>query len=104
MKDFYKDINTHFQKIYKLVGKRKELNTLGYVYLRAGKTTEALLTFQMNTFFFPKDAYVYYNYAEALETSGDKEKAIEMYETVILLYPEYKGAQEKIELLKKEEK
>jgi len=103
VEDLYKDINTHFQKVYRLIGKRKELNTLGYVYLRSGRTAEAMVAFEFNTYYFPKDPYVFDSYAEALELTGDKEKAIKMYEKVLELDPDDKNAKEKLNELQKKE-
>jgi tetratricopeptide (TPR) repeat protein len=103
VEDLYKDINTHFKKIYRLIGKRKELNTLGYVYLRSGRTLEAMVAFEFNTYYFPKDPYVFNSYAEALEITGDKEKAIKMCEKVLELAPDNKDAQERLAELKKSE-
>ena len=100
--DLYKDLNTHFQKIYKLIGKRKELNTLGYVYLRSGRNTEALIAFEFNTYYFPKDPYVYDSFAEALELTGNNVKAIKMYKRVVELDPKNKNAKKKLEELQKE--
>ena len=103
VEDLYKDLNKHFQKVYKLIGKRSELNTLGYVYLRSGRNLEALTAFQFNTYYFPTDPYVFDSYAEALEITGDTEKAIKMYEKVLELDSKNENAIKKLKELKKEE-
>jgi tetratricopeptide (TPR) repeat protein len=104
VEELYKDVNTHFQKIYRLIGKRKELNTLGYVYLRSGRETEALIAFEFNTYYFPTDPYVFDSFAEALEITGDTEKAIKMYEKVLELDSKNEKAAKKLAELKKEKK
>ena len=103
VEDLYKDINTHFQKVYLLISKKKELNTLGYVYLRSGRIKEALAIFEFNTYYFPTSPYVFSNYAKALEITGDKEKAMKMYEKVLELNPKDKNATEKLKELEKEQ-
>lgn len=88
----YEEANTHFRNTYKLVGKSAELNTLGYVYLRSGRFSEALLVFQFNTFMFRHDPNVYDSYAEALMISGDTTNAIVNYEKVLELDSENENA------------
>ena len=103
VEDLYRDINTHFQKVYQLISKEKELNTLGYVYLRSRRIKEALATFEFNTYYFPTSPYVFSNYAKALEITGDKEKAMKMYKKALELNPKDKNAIEKLKELEKEQ-
>lgn len=67
------------------VQRSSELNTLGYVYLDAGKLEEALKVFELNTKLFPHEHNVYDSYAEALAASGNVDLARDYYERVLLL-------------------
>ncbi len=67
------------------VQRSSELNTLGYVYMEAGKLEEALKVFELNTKLFPHEHNVYDSYAEALAESGDIDLARDYYERVLLL-------------------
>lgn len=80
---------------YTLVGS-KELNTLGHVYLEAGRIEEALLTFDFNTVLFRDEAKVYKSYAEALERADRLAEAITNYEKVLLIDQNNETAWEKI--------
>lgn len=87
---------THLWELYYTVVGSKELNTLGHVYLEAGKIEEALLTFDFNTILFRDEARVYESYAEALEQAGQLEEAITNYEKVLLIDQNNENAWEKI--------
>lgn len=100
LKEFYKNLNSQFQHIYDLIGKSKELNTLGYVYLRSNRIEEALIVFQLNTYYFPNNPNVFLSFAEALELKGDIKNAILNYQTVTKLDPKNSNAKEKLKLLK----
>lgn len=67
----------------------KELNTLGYLYLSAKKLDIATTIFEINTQLYPYKPNVYDSYAEALELSGNKSKALEMKATVLRLEPDF---------------
>lgn len=67
------------------VQRSSELNTLGYVYMDAGKLEEALKVFELNTKLFPHEHNVYDSYAEALAENGDVDLARDYYERVLLL-------------------
>ncbi|WP_421874238.1 tetratricopeptide repeat protein [Marinoscillum sp.] len=97
--DLYKDVNAHFQKVYKVVGKSSELNTLGYVYLRSGRTEEALVAFHFNTYIYRHDPNVYDSYGEALMVAGDTTNAIANYEKVLELDPDNENAKKQLGLL-----
>jgi tetratricopeptide (TPR) repeat protein len=56
-----------------------DLNTIGYEYLSAGHTEEALAIFRRNVEAHPESWNVYDSLAEALATKGDKQQAIELY-------------------------
>lgn len=76
----------------------RELNLLGYDYLRANKIDEAIEIFKINMLEFPKSANVYDSYAEALMEKGNNDEAINYYKKSLELNPENKNA---IEQLKK---
>ena len=65
-----------------------QLNELGYHYLGNDKIDYAVDIFKINVQAFPNSSNVYDSYGEALLKSGDKEKAIEMYEKSIEIDPE----------------
>ena len=97
-----KDFRKHLNAAYRLAGKSSELNTLGYVFLRAGKVDEALLTFRFNTRFFSYNPNVYDSYGEVLAIKGDTKLAITNYEKVLEIDPENKNAKEQLEKLRGE--
>lgn len=94
--EVYADFKIHVNKAYRLTGKKSELNTLGYVYLRSGRIDEGLTVLHFNTYYFPKDASVYDSYAEALEMAGDTENAIINYQKVLELDSENENATEQL--------
>lgn len=75
----------------------KELNRLGYQYLRGAEIEKALAIFKLNTEEFPNSSNVFDSYGEALKKKGDKEKAIENYRKSIELNP---GNQNAMAMLK----
>ncbi|MEL7119510.1 MAG: tetratricopeptide repeat protein [Bacteroidota bacterium] len=100
LEEIYSNMRKYANKAYRLVGSSKELNTLGYVYLRAGQTPEAHLMFYLNTYFFPYDPNVYDSFGEILALQGENEEAIKNYEKVLSLDPDNENAKKQIELLK----
>ena len=76
----------------------RELNLLGYSYLRANKIEEAIAIFKLNIQEYPKSWNVYDSYAEALMVNGENEGAIENYKKSLELNPNNKQG---IEQLKK---
>ena len=100
----YENANGHFRNIYKKVTRSSELNTLGYVYLRSGRMSEALMAFHFNTYLFRYEPNVYDSYAEALVLSGDTTQAIESYQKVLELDSANEHATEQLALLLPETK
>lgn len=98
--EVYKNANDYLRKAYKLTGKSSELNTLGYVYLRSGRVSEALIAFHFNTFMFRHEPNVYDSYAEALVIAGDTTNAITNYEKVLELDADNENAIAQLEKLK----
>ena len=101
-KEVYEDPNHYYLEAYELLSKSSELNTLGYVYLRSDRVSEALLCFHFNTYYFPHEPRVYSSYAEGLLIQGDTTKAITNYKKVLDIDPEHKKALEQLALLEEE--
>ena len=95
-KEVNKNIREHYNAIYGLACKSRELNTLGHVYLSAGKIDEAILVFYLNTYLFRYEPNVYLNYGIALEANDELEKAKENFSKALELEPEYELAKEKL--------
>ncbi|MFD2822764.1 thioredoxin family protein [Lacinutrix iliipiscaria] len=75
----------------------RELNTLGYVYLRAEQFDKALYLFDINTKIFPYKYNVYDSLAEAFYETGDYTEALKNYYKVLSLKPDDKNAPEMID-------
>lgn len=75
----------------------KELNTLGYVLLRAKKTEEALFVFEFNTKLFPLNYNVYDSLAEAYYATNNYNEAIKNYYKVLSMNPDNDNAKNMIE-------
>lgn len=79
------DLEKHYKSLSARMGydvkiPEGDLNQFGYAYLRANKNTEALEAFRKNIELYPASANAHDSYAEALEKSGKKRDAAEMYE------------------------
>ncbi len=100
-------IRAHFSEIvnkaYRLQKGSSELNTLGYVYLRAGEIEKANTIFYMNILCHRYVPNMYDSYGEGLEANGETERAIAMYEKAISLNPKSEHALERLAELKPEE-
>jgi Flp pilus assembly protein TadD len=55
-------------------------NVIGYLLLRANRTSEAIVVFQTNAKAWPKSANVYDSLGEALEKAGQRAEARASYE------------------------
>ncbi len=97
----YANGRVHSRKAYRLTGSSSELNTLGYVLLRAGETDKAKTVFHFNTFIHRYNPNVYDSYGEALAEAGDNEKALKAYEKALLIDPKMESAIAQVEKLKK---
>ncbi|WP_452227381.1 thioredoxin family protein [Lacinutrix cladophorae] len=78
----------------------RELNTLGYVYLRAKEIDKAMYVFDLNTKIFPYKYNVYDSLAEAYFETKNYTEALKNYYKVLSLNPEDKNAPEMIEKIK----
>lgn len=77
----------------------RELNSLGYDYLRANKIDEAIGIFKLNMQEFPQSSNVYDSYAEALMVKGENDEAINYYKKSLALNPENLNAVEQLKKL-----
>lgn len=102
MEEIVKDIKKHLNEVNHLVGKDRELNTLGYVFLHSDRTQQALLTFQFNTIIHPHSPRVFNSYGEALLASEDKAGAIRAFKRAIALDPKHENANLKLKELEVE--
>jgi thiol-disulfide isomerase/thioredoxin len=79
----------------------RELNTLGYVNLRAGKIDEALYIFDLNAKMFPYKSRVYDSLAEAYYEAKNYHEALKNYYKVLSIEPTDENAIEMIDTIKK---
>lgn len=77
----------------------RELNSLGYDYLRANKIDEAIGIFKLNMQEFPQSSNVYDSYAEALMVKGENDESINYYKKSLALNPENLNAVEQLKKL-----
>ena len=76
------------------------MNILGYQYLQAGKTKDAIELFKLNVVAYPESANTYDSLGEAYMVNGDKELAIQNYNKSLELDPDNQNAVEKLKQLK----
>ena len=79
----------------------RELNTLGYVNLRAGKIDEAIYIFDLNTKMFPYKSRVYDSLAEAYYEAKNYDAALKNYYKVLSIKPDDENAIEMVGTIKK---
>lgn len=77
-----------------------ELNTLGYVLLRAKELEKALLVFKINQAIFPYKPNTTDSYAEALFEKKDYEEALKNYYKILSLNPEDENAMGMVNTIK----
>jgi hypothetical protein len=77
----------------------RQLNRLGYLYLRGGDTRSALDVFHLNLELFPESYNVYDSYGEALMVDGKIDSAIVNYRRSLELNPKNANAARVIERL-----
>lgn len=88
LNEIVKDSIQVTEKLKTLVKNSADLNTLGYVWMKAGETGKALLAFQLNAMVFPNDANVYDSLGEINKKLNNKEAARKYYQKAIALQPE----------------
>ncbi len=79
-----------------------EVNSLGYSFLQADKTKEAISIFKYNVKMNPDSANAYDSLGEALAASGQKQAAIEHYKKSLELNPANENAKKMITELEKQ--
>lgn len=89
--------NTLVPRLSEFVKGSRELNTLGYVNLRAKKFDNALYIFDLNTKIFPYKHNVYDSLGEAYFETEKYTEALKNYYKVLSLKPEDENAKEMIE-------
>lgn len=78
-----------------------ELNTLGYVFLRANEVEKALITFKVNTAIFPYRSNVYDSLAEAYFITKNYTEALKNYYKVLSIKPDDENALKMVEKINK---
>jgi tetratricopeptide (TPR) repeat protein len=86
-------------KLKSIVEHSAELNSLGYVWMAAGETGKALMTFQLNAALYPNDANVYDSLGEISMKLNKREDAKKYYRKVLELQPANGNAVKMIEKL-----
>ncbi|WP_191858631.1 thioredoxin family protein [Hanstruepera ponticola] len=92
--------NTLVPRLAEFVKGSRELNTLGYVYLRAQEYDKALYVFDLNTRIFPYKYNVYDSLGEAFFETKNYDNALKNYYKVLSLKPDDDNALEMIEKIK----
>jgi tetratricopeptide (TPR) repeat protein len=78
------------------------LNRMGYQFLNKGMMDEAIAVFIINTKYFPDIANTYDSLGEAYMLKGEKKLALENYKKSLVLNPQNKNAEMRINELKEE--
>ncbi|WGD35585.1 tetratricopeptide repeat protein [Olleya sp. YS] len=102
IEELHKENNKLVAQLSEFVKGSRELNTLGYVYLRAKAYDKAIYTFTLNTLIFPYKYNVYDSLGEAYFESKNYTEAIKNYNKVLELNPEDKNALDMLEKIKLE--
>lgn len=87
-------------RLAEFVNGSKELNTLGYIFLRSNQIEKALYIFDLNTKIFPNGYNVYDSLGEAYFKAEKYTDALKNYYKVLSLKPDDKNAVEMIEKIK----
>jgi len=74
----------------------RQLNMVGYYFLRENQVAEAIEVFEFNVQLFPDVANSYDSLGEAYLVNGDRELAIENYRKVLELDPDSENAKRKL--------
>lgn len=75
----------------------RQLNTLGYYYLKKQEFNKAKAVFKLNIEMYPESSNTYDSYAEASMLNGDYQEAIENYKRSLELDPDNSNAVEMLE-------
>jgi len=93
--------STLVSRIAEFVKGSRELNTLGYMYLRSNQMEKALYVFDLNTKIFPYKYNVYDSLGEAHFENNNFVEALKHYNKVLELKPEDDNALAMIAKIKK---
>lgn len=77
-----------------------EFNVLGRRYMAMGMIDRAIIVFKMEVESFPESALSYDNLGDAYLAKEELKLAIENYEKSIMIYPDNKNAQDRLEYLR----
>lgn len=101
MDEVYQDIQNIYQTAYYKVGRYAELNTLGKVLATSDRKKEALLVYQLNTYYHPGNWLIHKSYAELLAEMENYSQAIKEYEKAVSFNPDNEEMKTELERLKK---
>ncbi|WP_138433040.1 thioredoxin family protein [Winogradskyella algicola] len=77
-----------------------ELNTYGKILFNTNRIEEVIAVFELNTKLFPDEPRTYMSLANTLGFSGQKEKAIEVLENAVELFPDNNNLKQNLEVIK----
>ncbi len=83
----FQQMKLQFRKIYRYDVSEGEINSLGYMLLRDGRTEEAIEMFKLNVIEHPGSWNVYDSLGEAYMNHGEKELAVGNYQKSLELNP-----------------
>lgn len=96
LEELFEMEHTLLPRLSEFVKGSRELNTLGYVNLRAKNYEKAFYIFDLNTKLFPYKDNVYDSLAEAYYESKNYDDALKNYYKVLSINPKDKNAKEMI--------
>lgn len=79
-----------------LLFSERQINSLGYKYLRKGKLEDTITLFQFNVEVFPASSNIYDSLGEGYMKNGQYELAIEYYKKSLELNPNNSNAKKKL--------
>ncbi|APY08912.1 hypothetical protein BWZ20_11635 [Winogradskyella sp. J14-2] len=77
-----------------------ELNTYGKILFNTNRIEEVIAVFELNTKLFPDEPRTYMSLANTLGFSGQKEKAIEVLQNAVELFPDNNNLKQNLEVIK----
>ena len=94
----------HYRELQRTASDRyalgpRQLNELGYYYLRVDDVERALTVFRANTELYPEEANCWDSLGEALLISGDREAGIAHYRKALEIDPRFENARRVLEEL-----
>lgn len=75
------------------------LNTYGKILFNTNQIEEVIAVFELNTKLFPNEPRTYMSLANTLGFSGQKEKAVEVLESAIKLFPDNNDLKQNLEVI-----